>query len=409
MTTSGKYIVDATALDIIQESLGLIGVYAPGESLDDSEADDALRTLRFFLKARQHQIGIWLYRELSLFLADETVSYSIGPTGTHCAQNAIKTEVATAAASGASSLVIDSTTGFGDTFDRDGISEASTPTGAGSFTLGGALCTSGIATLSSNRKVCFYSDANESGDTYAITGTNAAGVAVTESVTGPNATTVYSTNEYKTITSITTTGAGTGNIEIGQVGDHVGIELDDGTVQWTNIGAALSTTLTLITTLTDSVAVDNHVYSYTTKTPRPIELVEARLVRPDGRETPLVISGRQDYQLLSQKTNEATPNQIWYDKQLTNGIIRIWPEPDDVQDYIKFTARFPIQDLTMTSETFEVSDEWYEAISWQLAIRLAPKYERPIDPTMGLMAQDMWDKALSFDSENTSSIISMGR
>jgi len=407
MTTSSKDILNPTALDIIQEALGLIGVYAPGESLDDSEADDALRTLRFFLKARQHQIGLWLYRELSLFLQDETISYSIGPTGAHCAQNAVKTEVATAAASGASSLVIDATTGFGDTFDRNGIAQAQTPTGAGSFTLNGDLTTSGIATLSSNRKVCFYSDADESGDTYAITGTDAAGVAVTESVTGPNTTTVYSSNEYKTITSITTSGAGTGNIEIGQVGDHVGIELDSGTVQWTNIGAALSTTLTLITILTGAVAVDNHVYSYTTKTPRPIEIVEARLVRPDGREPPLVITGRQGYQLLSNKTNEATPNQIWYDKQLINGILKVWSEPDDVQDYIKFTGRFPLQDVTTTSETFEISDEWFEAISWQLAIRLAPKYERPIDPTMGLMANDMWDKALTFDSENSSVFINV--
>ena len=400
MATSGVYNYNVTGEDIITEALGLIGVYSVGEAIEATESADALRTLNFMIKALQNRnMGLWLYKDLSLFLQYETASYDIGLTGDNCSASSIKTEVATAAASGASAVIVDSVTGFGDTFDRDGISAASTPTGAGSLTLGGALATDGIAVLSGQRKILIYSDADESGDTFTVTGTNGNGVAVTENITGPNTTTVYSTYEYKKITSVTTDGAGTGNIEVGQVGDPVGIELDDKTIQWTNIGAALSTTLTLITTLTDDVAVDNHVYSYTTLSPRPLEILEAKLHDPNGYDRPLTISSKTDYERLSYKTSSGLPNQIYYDKQLNNGKLYTWPVCNDAQYYIKMSARLPIQIFDSLTDDCEFGAEWYEALSWNLAIRLAPKYGKPIDAMMRNIAESFMTEAFAFDTE----------
>ena len=410
MATSGSHNFNVTGNDIITESLGLIGIYSPGESIDASESADALRTLNMMLKALHSKFGLWLHRELALFLQDDTISYSIGPTGTHCTPSFIKTEIATAADDAATSVIVDSITGFGNTFDRNGISEASTPTGAGSLTLGGALVTNGIANLSGQRKILIYSDGDDSGVSFSITGQDASGIAVTETITGPNTTTVYSTYAYKTITAVTIDGAGTGNIEVGQVGDPIGIEVDDGTVHWTYISGAVSTTtLTLVTALDDAAAVDNHVYSYTAKTARPIEIIEARLHDANDLERPLGVVGKLDYKALSNKTSEGPPNQIYYDKQLTNGVMYVWPEPDDVQNYIKFTAKVPIEDIDNLTDDFELAQEFYEAIAWNLAVRLAPKYGKPIDPTMLLMARDMLEDAMTSDSENTSTFIQIDR
>lgn len=405
MATSSSYDFNATANDIITEALGLVGVYSPGETLDSSEAADALRTLNMMIKAWQPKYGLWLNKELYLFLQADTVKYSLGPTGDNCSASAAKTELAAAAASAAASVTIDATTGFGDTFDRDGILAASTPSAAGSLTLDGALVTNGIATLSGQRKILIYSDADESGITFSITGLNSLGVSVTEDITGPNTTTVYSTYTYKTISAITVDGAGTGNIEIGQVGDPVGIELDSGSMQWTYIGAALSTTLTLVTALSGAAAENNHVYSYTIKPPRPIEIIEARLHKTDDTETPLSIIGKHEYMSISDKTSEGTPNQIYYDKQLDNGNLYVWQEPDDVQEYIKFTARLPIQDLDNLTDDFEVGQEWYEALAWNLAIRLYPKYGKTVDPFVKIQAMEFLNEAKDSDAENTSVFI----
>jgi hypothetical protein len=408
MATSNSHNFNVTAGDIITESLSLAGVYSPGESLPASESADALRTLNMMLKAQQFRSGIWLNRELSLFLQKDTVKYALGPTGDHCSSSAVKTELAADAASAATSITIDATTDFADTFDRDGIILSTTPSGAGAITLSGALVSSGIATLSGQRKILIYSTGNDSIRTFAVVGQDAAGVAVTETITGPNAGTVYSSSTYKTITSITISGAGVGSIEVGQVGDPIGIELDSGSVQWTYIASALSTTLTLVTALTGAAATDNHVYSYTIKSPRPIELIEARLHRSDDIETPLMLSGKHDYMLISNKTSEGPPNQLYYDKQLTNGYLYVWPEPDDVQDYLKFTARLPIQDLDSLTNDFEVGQEWYEPIAWNLAWRLVPKYGKPIDPAFKIVSEQMFEDALTSDSENTSTFIRMG-
>jgi len=411
MATSGSYLknYNVTAYDILYEALGIVGVYDPGEAIPASETTDALRTLNMMLKGWQSRYFLWKNKELALFFQEDENSYDIGPTGDHCADSWAKTEVATAAASGASSVVVDATTGFGDTFDRNGIVTATTPAVAGAITLTGALVTSGIATLSGQRKILIYSDADDSGVSFGITGLDALGASVTETITGPNTTTVYSTYTYKSVSAITIDGAGTGNIEIGQVGDPVGIELDGDSIHWTYLSAALSTTLSLVTALTDAVAVDNHVYSYTVKTQRPYEIVEARVYGSDNLDRSINIISRADYMGLSDKTSEGTPNQVYYDKQLSNGKMYIWPEPNNMQEYLKFTARIPIMDLNELTEDLEMAGEWFEAVSWNLALRLFPKYGKPIDQSVALMALSFLEDAVASDSENTSTFIGLSR
>ena len=410
MTRSGSYNYNVTSSDIMTEARELISSLELGGSITTNESTSDLRTLNMMLKAWQPKIGLWLNKECWLFLQDDTIKYLIGPSGDHCAVDAIKTELAADASSAATAITVDSITGFGNTFDRDGIYTAATPSGAETLTLSGALVTSSVAYLTSERKIVIYTVADETGITFTVTGTDGDGAAVTEVITGGDTTSVYSTYAYKTVTSIVTSGAGAGNVEIGQVGDPIGIELDDGTVQWSYIGAAVSTTaITLIDALTDDAAADNHVYTYTAETQRPIEIVEARLVNASGYERPLRIAGRNEYMALSDKTTEASPNLIYYDKQLDSGVIYVWPEPDDVQEYIKFTARLPIQDIDATTDNFEVGQEWFECLAWNLAWRIAPKYGKPIDPIFRQTAQLMLEEAMVSDAENTSVFIQIGR
>ena len=400
MATSGNYRYNVTAGDIINIALSKVGARAIGESVDASESAEALIELNLLLKTLQSKAGIWLNREVNLFFANAQAEYDLGPTGDHAATGAVKTELAAAAASGATSLTIDATTGFGDTFDRNGIITAVTATGAGAITLTGALVAAGIATLSGNRKVLVYAAGNESARTFAVTGQNAAGVAVTESITGPNATTVYSSNNFKTITSITIDAASAGNFEIGQVGDPIGIEQDNDTLHWTFIAGALSTTPSLVTALTGAAAIDNHVYTYVSMTQRPVNLIEARLHKADGHDVPLLINGRLDYRLLSNKTQTGTPNQIYYDKQLNNGVIQVWPVPTDMQEYIKMSARLPIQRMDNLTDDFEVGQEWGEPLAWTLTVRLYPNYGRKIPPDVALMAERMLADAMMADTED---------
>ena len=118
--------------------------------------------------------------------------------------------------------------------DTDGICASQTTSAAANMTLNGALTAtingnsvyapsvSGTAATADGawaRKIGITSDGNDSGITFTITGTDVDGKALSETVTGPNSTTVYSTNStaanFKTVTKIATSAATTGNITIG--------------------------------------------------------------------------------------------------------------------------------------------------------------------------------------------------
>lgn len=101
--------------------------------------------------------------------------------------------------------------------DADGVITSATLT-SGAQTLNGALVSGGIATLDSNgmaRRVYIASDGNDSGVTFTVTGKNWHGDSFSETITGPNATSVISDSDFKTVTAVSISGNSTGNITVG--------------------------------------------------------------------------------------------------------------------------------------------------------------------------------------------------
>jgi hypothetical protein len=166
-------------------------------------------------------------------------------------------------------------------------------------------------------------------------------------------------------------------------GDYIGVELDDGTLQWTTVnGTPSSDTVTLTAALTDDVSVDANVYNYTTKINRPIWLAkDCRVSMDGGNEIPFTIEGRREYNRLSNKTSTGTPNTGFYDPQLTNGRLYLWPESNNVKNYLILTGKFPIEDFDGATNDADVPQEWYLALTWNLAAAIAPKFlHRSMDP-----------------------------
>jgi len=88
--------------------------------------------------------------------------------------------------------------------------------GAGSLTENGGAVVNGVAISTVAVLVTVTSTGNDSTRTYTITGTNAAGVAMSETITGPNATTVSTTRYFKTVTDVSVVGGGTvGTVRVG--------------------------------------------------------------------------------------------------------------------------------------------------------------------------------------------------
>jgi len=186
-------------------------------------------------------------------------------------------------------------------------------------------------------------------------------------------------------------------------GDYIGIELDDGTLQWTTInGVPAGYTVTLAAALTDDVAVDNHVYTYTTKTQRPLSIIEARLITADEIEIPIEVIPRDTYMLLSNKDTTGLINQVYYDPQLTNGKLYVWPTSSDVQNRIEMTIKKPIMDFDASADDGEFPQEWFEAITTNLAVRIGIKNGVPLDPELKELAMTSLYDVRGFDQEQES-------
>jgi hypothetical protein len=86
---------------------------------------------------------------------------------------------------------------------------------AGALTINGASASGGVATLDAPRRVLITTTGNESAKTFVITGTNLTGNVVSESITGPNASTASSIIDYKTVTSITISATAAAALTVG--------------------------------------------------------------------------------------------------------------------------------------------------------------------------------------------------
>lgn len=112
--------------------------------------------------------------------------------------------------------------------DRDGIAAAQTTAGAGALTLNGVLVSSGVATMGNQQFVTAYSGGDIHTVTFTVTGTTIDGIAITDTITGVNATTVASTKSFYKVTGVTADGAVGTNVEIGVngLGDSKAIPFD---------------------------------------------------------------------------------------------------------------------------------------------------------------------------------------
>lgn len=182
--------------------------------------------------------------------------------------------------------------------------------------------------------------------------------------------------------------------------DNIGIELDDGTLHWDTIATVDSSTQVTITTgITGAASIDNTVYTYTTKINRPLEIEEFRYVHDGGNEVPGWLVSRNEYMLLPNKTTSAPTIQAYYDRQISTGVFYTWPVADNVDDYIKFTYREAIEDFDTSTNNPYFPSEWLEALSFNLAVRLAPKEHLSMDQRQMLKAQadeylfnmELWD------------------
>lgn len=194
----------------------------------------------------------------------------------------------------------------------------------------------------------------------------------------------------QTILSITSTTGMTAS-------DNIGIELDDGTIQTTTIVSVDSATqVTVTAALTGNAASGNFVFTYTTKLARPLDIISVRVKDKNGYETRVRRIGREDYFNQSDKASTGKIVQYYYDPQLSTGRLYVWPVSETVSDRLKITYRRSLEDMDSGTNDFDFPQEWLDALTYNLAVRLAPAFGKQqklqsLAPLAERFKQDMLD------------------
>ena len=193
-------------------------------------------------------------------------------------------------------------------------------------------------------------------------------------------------------------------------GDYLGIELDDGSVQWTTVnGVPSGTTVVATTALTGAASSGNHVYAYTTKIQRPVKILEAtRWDEGTNNDSPVVVRTHNEWFNQSSKESEGEPNTLWYDPQLTQGIAKIWPRFENGNSVIKIWFHRPYEDFDAAGDEPDCPQEFYMALLWQLSWALSPSWSVPLDERRQWLAEaeKLKQEALAFNMEEGSLMIS---
>lgn len=223
---------------------------------------------------------------------------------------------------------------------------------------------------------------------------------------GQHATETYTETAIKTAATAGATTIDVDSTSGMSVSDNICIILDNGKAHWTTVSSITdSDTVVIATAIATAAAVDNVVYFYTTKAPRPLAIMDGVLRDIDENDIPITLISRSDYYAFGDKsTTGTTPTQFWFNPSLTNANLKVYPTPSNGKYRFVYTGQYQIEDVTSANNDFDFPQEWYLAIQTNLSVLLTPSYGTNRDEfkKLVLIAQAEKERVMGWDKEQTS-------
>lgn len=189
-------------------------------------------------------------------------------------------------------------------------------------------------------------------------------------------------------------------------GDFIGIITNDQDIHWTTVNGVPAGSSVVITDGMDVAAnSSNFVYTgFTTVPERPLEILKAWRRDPTELDVDIIIQSLDEYRT---QTNKITPSptitQLAYDRLLDNGVIYLWPLPNDMRYRTHLIVKYPVEDFDSAVNDPDFPQEWFNALKFNLAVQISADYSRMPSPIVIQMAGQSLEDALGYDNEMASS------
>jgi hypothetical protein len=189
--------------------------------------------------------------------------------------------------------------------------------------------------------------------------------------------------------------------------DKIIIALDDDTRHVTTIVSVDSATQVTITDALPSAASQyNKVYSYPVAVSQanlfyPSQISNVRVKDADDNERMLTEMSRFEYFARNNTDQAGSPYSYYLEDNLVNKSLFLFPVPDRVSEYVKFTYIKSLDDVDAFTNNIEFPVEWHRAIVLNLAVEVALEFGKEAKLNILLpLAKDALDDALGWDDEN---------
>lgn len=165
--------------------------------------------------------------------------------------------------------------------------------------------------------------------------------------------------------------------------DIVGIELDDGTLQWTTISGTPASTMDIAVALTGAAAAGNYVYWFTVRAQHFPVIEYAALRDEDGNDLPIdVLRTVQSYEASGNKNGTGDPASILVEPLALSTRITLDTLPQDVTKQLRLTVLYPAEDYDAVTDDIAFPQEWYAPLAAELGKRSCGAYGATWTQTM---------------------------
>lgn len=146
------------------------------------------------------------------------------------------------------------------------------------------------------------------------------------------------------------------------------------TITITNAGSGYTTAPT-ITFGSGSATATATIVGLTTN--KPVRTFGAYIRDSNNIDVDVKQIAENEYDLLGNKSQAGKPNQFYYDNQLTNGQLYVYPVPDVSTYTLYVDVQRNFYDMTSSTDTFDFPQEWFQTLKWGLAAELCVEYGVP--------------------------------
>lgn len=162
--------------------------------------------------------------------------------------------------------------------------------------------------------------------------------------------------------------------------DPIGIVLADGTLGWTTIASGQGTTTpTLAANTLGAAAAGAIVFAYTNKSQRFVECEAALLRDHSNPSQPIdigldVFTDVAQFEAITQKQAPGDCTALLIEPQRLNTAVTLNFAAANMYKTLRLTVIYPAEDYSAVANDVAFPQEYYAALEWELARRLAPKF-----------------------------------